>query len=133
MAAESWLVWALTAGMALIAFFTRAVFILPGSHLRLPPTADRVLRYAPAAAIMAIIVPDLALAHGALSISIENPRLVGGLVAFALAAATRSILATIVGGMLALTLVRFEVGREPAEMQSSLSGPAASSARPSIW
>jgi branched-subunit amino acid transport protein len=55
---------------------------------------------------MAIIVPDLALAHGALLISIENPRLVGGLFAFALAAATRSILATIVGGMLALTLVR---------------------------
>ena len=49
MAAESWLIWALIAGMALIAFLTRAVFILPGSHLRLPPTAERVLRYAPAA------------------------------------------------------------------------------------
>ena len=106
MAAQSWLVWALIAGMALSAFFTRAVFILPGSRLRLPPTAERVLRYAPAAALMAIIVPDIALAHGAFAISIENPRLVGGLVAFALAAATRSILATIVGGMLALTLVR---------------------------
>ena len=98
--------WALIAGMALIAFFTRSIFVLPGSRLRLPPTMERVLRYAPAAALMAIIVPDLALAHGALSISIENPRLIGGLVAFALAAATRSILLTIVGGMLALTLVR---------------------------
>ena len=106
MAAESWLVWALIAGMALIAFFTRAVFILPGNHLRVPPTVDRLLRYAPAAAITAIIVPDLALAHGALSISIENPRLVGGLVAFALAVTTRSVLATIVGGMVVLTLVR---------------------------
>jgi branched-subunit amino acid transport protein len=28
----------LIAGMAIIAFFTRAVFILPGSRLRLPPT-----------------------------------------------------------------------------------------------
>jgi branched-subunit amino acid transport protein len=55
---------------------------------------------------MAIIVPDIALAHGALSISIENPRLVGGLVAFALAVSTRSVFATIAGGMLALTLVR---------------------------
>ena len=106
MAAESWLVWALIAGMAAIAFLTRAVFILPGSHLRLPPTAERVLRYAPAAALMAIIVPDIALVQGALSISIENPRLVGGLVAFALAASTRSVFATIAGGMLALTLVR---------------------------
>ena len=106
MAAESWFVWALIAGMALIAFFTRAVFILPGSHLRLPPTAEGVLRYAPAAALVAIVVPDIALTHGAFAISIENPRLIGGLVAFALAAATRSILATIVGGMLAFTLVR---------------------------
>ena len=106
MAAEPWFVWTLIAGMALIAFLTRAVFILPGSHLRLPPTAERVLRYAPAAALMAIIVPDIALAHGAFAISIENPRLVGGLVAFALAASTRSVFATIAGGMLALTLVR---------------------------
>jgi len=103
---EAWLGWTLIAGMALVSFFTRAIFILPGSHLRLPPTAERVLRYAPAAAIMAIIVPDLAIAQSALSISIENPRLIGGLVAFALALATRSILATMVGGMLALTLVR---------------------------
>ena len=110
MAGEAWLGWTLIAGMALVSFFTRAIFILPGGHLRLPPTAERVLRYAPAAAIMAIVIPDLALAQGALSISIENPRLIGGLVAFALAAATRSILATIVGGMVALTLVRLLAG-----------------------
>lgn len=103
---EAWIAWALIVGMALVAFFTRAVFILPGSHLRLPATAERVLRYAPAAALMAIIVPDLASTHGAVSISMENPRLVAGLVAFALAAATRSILATIVGGMTVLLLIR---------------------------
>ena len=103
---EAWIAWALIVGMALVAFFTRAVFILPGSHLRLPATAERVLRYAPAAALMAIIVPDLASTHGAVSISMENPRLVAGLVAFALAAATRNILATIVGGMTVLLLIR---------------------------
>jgi branched-subunit amino acid transport protein len=103
---ETWLAWTLIVGMALIAFFTRAIFVLPGSHLRLPAIAERVLRYAPAAALVAIAVPDLALTQGAVSISIDNPRLVAGLVAFALAAATRSILATIVGGMVVLTLVR---------------------------
>jgi branched-subunit amino acid transport protein len=103
---EAWFAWALIAGMALGAFFARGIFILPGSRLRLPPTAERIMRYAPAAALMAIIVPDLAMAHGAFAISFTNARLVGGLVAFAIAAATRSILATIVGGMLALTLVR---------------------------
>jgi len=103
---ETWLAWTLIVGMGLVAFLTRAVFILPGSHLKLPATAERVLRYAPAAALMAIVVPDLALTQGALSISIGNPKLVAGLVAFGLAAATRSILLTIVGGMLVLTLIR---------------------------
>ena len=106
MSDEAWIGWALIAGAALVSFFSRAIFVLPGSHLRLPATAERVLRYAPAAALMAIIVPDLAVTHGALSISIENPRLVAGLVAFALAAATRSILATIAGGMTVLLLLR---------------------------
>jgi branched-subunit amino acid transport protein len=102
--------WALIAGMAVVAFLVRAVFILPGSHLRLPPTAERVLRYAPAAALVAIIVPDLAYAHGVWAVSIDNPRLVGGVAAFAIAAATRSILLTIAGGMIALTLARLIAG-----------------------
>ena len=106
MISGTWFEWGLIAGMAVVAFFTRAVFVLPGSRLRLPATAQRVLRYAPAAAIMAIIVPDLAVVHGAVSISVENPRLVAGLVAFALAAGTRSILTTIVGGMVVMALVR---------------------------
>jgi len=102
--------WALIAGMAVVAFLARAVFILPGSHLRLPPTAERVLRYAPAAALVAIIVPDLAYAHGVWAVSIDNPRLIGGVAAFAIAAATRSILLTIACGMVALTLARLIAG-----------------------
>ena len=98
--------WLLIAGMAVVAFLARAVFVVPGSRLRLPPTAERVLRYAPAAALVAIIVPDLALAHGAWAIAIDNARLIGGLAAFAIAATTRSILLTIVGGMAAFTLAR---------------------------
>ena len=102
--------WMLITGMAVVAFLVRAVFILPGSRLRLPPTAERVLRYAPAAALVAIIIPDIALAHGVWAISIDNPRLIGGLAAFAIAAATRSILLTIVGGMLVFTLARILAG-----------------------
>jgi len=103
---ETWFGWTLIVGMGLVAFLTRAIFILPGSHLRLPATAERVLRYAPAAALMAIVVPDLASIHGAVSVSIDNPRLIAGLVAFALAATTRSVLATIAGGMAVLLLLR---------------------------
>jgi branched-subunit amino acid transport protein len=106
MTVDAWFAWALIAGLGLGAFFTRAVFVLPGSRLKLPAMAERVLRYAPAAAIMAIILPDLAFSHGGLSISIENPKLIAGLVAFGLAAGTRSVLVTIAGGMAALLLLR---------------------------
>jgi branched-subunit amino acid transport protein len=103
---EAWTAWALIAGAALVAFLSRAIFVLPGSHLRLPATAERVLRYAPAAALMAIVAPDLAFVQGALSISIENPKLIAGLVAFGLAAGTRNILLTIAGGMAVLLFLR---------------------------
>ena len=100
------LAWALIVGGGIVTFATRAAFILPGSRLRLPPTAEQLLRYAPAAALMGIIVPELFLTPAGWSVSIENPRLVGGLVGFAIAAATRDMVLPIAGGMLALTAVR---------------------------
>lgn len=99
-------VWALTAGLALVAFFTRAVFILPGGRVRLPPTMERVLRFAPAAALMAIIVPDMVRSGDTVWLSPENPRVVAGLAAFAVAVMTRSIVLPIVFGLLVLTVMK---------------------------
>ncbi len=109
MAHETAFAWALIAGMALTAFLLRAVFVVPGSRLRLPAGVEQVLRYAPAAALMAIIVPDVAMSQGTLAIAIDNPRFVAGVVAFAVAVATRSIILTILAGMLVLTAVRLLV------------------------
>lgn len=99
--------WGLILGMAAIAFLARATFILPGSRLQLPPTVERVLRYAPAAALVAIIIPDLFRVDGVVTLSIENPRVYAGVVAFVVAAWTRNILLTIVCGMAALLLAGF--------------------------
>lgn len=96
--------WLLIAGLAAIAFLSRAIFILPGSRLSLPPTLERVLRHAPAAALVAIIVPDLFRVDGAVVLSLANPRVIAGAVAFVVAAWTRNILLTIACGMAALFL-----------------------------
>lgn len=109
MAHEPGFAWALILGMALTAFLLRALFIVPGSRLRLPPGVEQVLRYAPAAALMAIIVPDVAMSHGTFAIALDNPRFVAGVVAFAVAVATRSIILTILAGMLVLTALRLLV------------------------
>lgn len=97
-------VWGLIAGLAIIAFFSRAIFVVPGDRLSLPPALERVLRYAPAAALVAIIVPDLFRLGGVVTLSFDNPRVVAGLVAIVVAVRTRQILLTIVSGMLALWL-----------------------------
>lgn len=98
--------WFLVFGLAMVTFFTRAVFTMPERSLRLSPAFERMLRFAPAAALMAIVLPDIARFNGELNLSTANPRLIAGLVAFAIAATTRNILLTIVAGMLALTVLR---------------------------
>jgi branched-subunit amino acid transport protein len=98
--------WILVAGVAFVSFLTRALFLLPANHLRLSAGIQRALRFAPAAALMAIIAPDMLAMQGEPWISIANPRLAGGLAGFVIALTTRSILLTIAGGMLAFTVVR---------------------------
>ena len=106
MAREAWFAWVLIAGMALSTFVVKAVFLLPGHRLRMPPMLEAVLRYAPAAALMAIIAPALAFGDGGVSLGLENPRWLAGLVGFTVAFLTRNIVLTIVAGMLTLLLLR---------------------------
>lgn len=102
--------WVLIVGMGALAYFARALFILPGSRLQLPPTVERVLRYAPAAALAAIIVPDLFRVDGVVQFSWDNPRLLAGCVAIVVAAWTRHMLLTITCGMVALALLTAIMG-----------------------
>ncbi|MCS6765573.1 MAG: AzlD domain-containing protein [Candidatus Protistobacter heckmanni] len=64
----------MVACMTLITFLTRGFFLLIAHHAVIPQRVQRALRYAPAAALAAIIVPDLVLgAGGALNIGLDNP------------------------------------------------------------
>ncbi len=102
--------WGLIAGLAVISFVARAFFILPGSRLKLPLAVERVLRYSPAAALVAIIVPDVARIDGVVTLSFDNPRVVAGVVAVVVGAWSRNILLTIACGMLALFGARMLMG-----------------------
>lgn len=84
----------------------RGAFLLLGSKFQLPSRVQQGLRYAPLMALVAIVVPDLLLRNSVLSLGINNPRLYAGIIGFALFAYTRSMLATIVVGMLVLTFFR---------------------------
>lgn len=80
---SSWTVWLTLAAIALVTLLPRASFIVLGSRVPLPSLVQRALRYAPAAALAAVVAPDLLIAHGA--VSFLNPKLGAGLVVLAVA------------------------------------------------
>lgn len=97
-----WTLWLIIGGMAFVTIMNRAGFILLSGKFSLPPAVQRALKYAPAAALAAIAVPDIFMSHGRIDVSLENVRLIAGLFGFTIAVLARSTLPAILGGMLVL-------------------------------
>ncbi len=93
------------AGLAALSFGTRASFILLGRNVRLPPAAQRALRFVPPAVFFSLLVPELLFVGGGLNLTPGNAKLLAGIAAGLVAWRTRSTLATIVAGMAVLHLV----------------------------
>jgi len=74
-------------------------FFLFGDAIKLPPKVQHALRYAPAAALAAIVAPDLVMSGGAVSLSWLNPKLMAGTRAALFFMTTRHLLGTIVVGL----------------------------------
>lgn len=97
-------------GLAAISLLTRGFFILPRRDIPLPDWLRQGLRYAPLAAMAAIIAPELVLTDGHLITTWKDARL------FAAAAAAgyffwqRGILGTILVGTGAMLLLRLGLG-----------------------
>ncbi|HSL46927.1 MAG TPA: AzlD domain-containing protein [Anaerolineales bacterium] len=90
----------------LITFGMRFSLIYLFGRFEISETMRRALHYVPPAVLSAIIFPELFLHEGTLSLSPDNPRLLAGLVAIAVAWFTRNTLITIVVGMSALFLLQ---------------------------
>ena len=92
--------------MGVITFALRASFLLFADKLVLPRILERALNYVPAAVLAAIVTPALLRSEGQLDLSLTNPRLWAGMIAALIAWRSRSILLTIVVGMLGLWLLQ---------------------------
>ena len=95
-------VWAVIVLLALATLATRMSFIAFAAHRELPPLLRRALVYVPPAILAAIIVSQVAPTTPSGAPSIDLPRIAAALLAFAVAWRTRSTMATVVVGMLAL-------------------------------
>ena len=96
--------------IGLITFAYRASFIFFVDKLQLPLWLQQALRFVPVVALTALVVPELLVRNGALLISLQNERLVAGLVAVVVAWWTKNILLTLVLGMALLYGTQWLIG-----------------------
>ena len=88
------------AGLTLITVLARAFFMIPEREIPMPDWLRRGLKYAPLAALTAVIAPEIFMTQGALIGSLQDARLPAVLCATAYYCWRRGILGTIVVGML---------------------------------
>lgn len=98
-------VWLVLIAAGLITFGIRFALIFLFGRVAIPPLVQRALRYVPPAVLSAMIVPELLLRDGVAAVTPDNPRLLAGLVAIAVAATSKNTLLTILAGMATLALI----------------------------
>ncbi|MFC4550580.1 MULTISPECIES: AzlD domain-containing protein [Halorussus] len=103
--------WVVILAAGVVTYALRLSFIaLFGRLDDVPESVERALRFVPAAVLSALVVPQLVVADGAVSLSPTNPRLLAGALAAAVAWRTENILATLVVGMGAMLLLSAALG-----------------------
>ena len=91
-------------------FLLRASFIVFADPQRFPRIFRQALAFVPPAVLAAIVAPGILLNQGRVDVSADNLRWLAGLVAIAVAAVTRSVMASIVSGMGVLWFLQWAIG-----------------------
>lgn len=102
--------WLTIAGLALITMISRAFFFFPKREPKLPPGIKRGLRYAPLAALAAVVVPEVVMQQGQLLQTWQDARLFAAAASAAYYVWRREMLGTIVTGMAVLLTLKLGLG-----------------------
>ena len=94
------------AGLTVVTFVTRASFFLAPERVRIPPLVERVLRYAPACALTAIVAPAVLTKNHHAFISVHNNQMWAVLAATAAFAYKRNMSLMVGVGMAVFTVLR---------------------------
>jgi branched-subunit amino acid transport protein len=97
--------WLVMAAVGILTFLTRLSFILLQEKWQPPALITRGLRFVPVAVLTAIFVPEILLIENRLALSLDNPRLLAGIIAILVAYKTKSALWTIGVGMSAFWII----------------------------
>ncbi|HYF19384.1 MAG TPA: AzlD domain-containing protein [Ramlibacter sp.] len=107
---SSWETLACILGMALITFVCRSLFLLPREEVGMPRWLREGLRYAPLAALTAVVTPDILMTDGELIDTWKDARVFGAAAGIAWYFWRGSILGTMAVGTGTLMLLRVTLG-----------------------
>ena len=97
-------------GLAAVTLLTRTFFLFSDRELALPGWVQRGLRYAPLAALAAVVVPEIVMAQGQLIDTWKDARLFAAAASMIYFFWRRGILGTILTGMAVLVPFRLGLG-----------------------
>ena len=105
-----WNIYLLIIGMALVTAWSRSFFMILGERIKVADWVIEAIRFAPLAAMVAILAPEIFLPGNAASVAQFDwklPNIWGGVAALIAFYLTRKMLFTLIVGMAVFTAVRF--------------------------
>jgi branched-subunit amino acid transport protein len=97
-------------GMALVTTISRSFFLILGERVKVSDWVLEAIRFAPLAAMIAILAPEIFLPAGASSVAEFNlslPNIWGGIAAMIAFHFSKKMIPTLIVGMAVFTLARF--------------------------
>jgi branched-subunit amino acid transport protein len=98
--------WLTMLAVGVATYATRLSFFVLFRRMSIPDGLRRALRFVPPAVFSAIIFPELLIESGRPLVSLENERLIAGVVAGIVGWRSHNVLLTVVIGMIVLLLLR---------------------------
>ena len=98
------------AGLTVVSILTRGFFMLPRREVPIPAWVREALRYAPLAALVAVLVPEMAMTGDHLIDTWKDARIYASVTGILVVCTTRHLLGTILAGTAVLLALRLGLG-----------------------
>jgi len=98
------------AGLTVVSIVTRGFFMIPERRVPIPPWLREALRYAPLAALVAVLLPEVAMTGSHLIATWKDARLYATATGILVFVTTRKLLGTILAGSAVLLALRSGLG-----------------------
>ena len=106
----TWMTIVAIAGLTVVSIVTRGFFMFPERELPIPAWLREALRYAPLAALVAVLVPEMAMTDDHLIATWKDARIYATATGILVFCTSRSLLGTILAGTAVLLALRLTLG-----------------------